>query len=88
MLKLSVPVLLVERDAGVAPDEGHEDRQTDNSPIPASADVHSVLWNTKTHRSERSGRAEDDLGMVEEPLRAVSARRRGSYCSYCRYWTQ
>ena len=68
MLKLSVPVLLVERDTGVASDEGHEDRQTDNSPIPASADVHSVLWNTKTHRSERSGRAEDDLGMVEEPL--------------------
>lgn len=43
MLKLSVPVLLVERDAGVASDEGHEDRQTDDFPIPASADVHDEL---------------------------------------------
>ena len=36
----SSPVLFVERDAGVAPNESDEDRQTNDASIPASVDVH------------------------------------------------
>ena len=37
----SSPVLLVERDAGVASNESDKDREANDASIPASADVHS-----------------------------------------------